>query len=294
MNKVLITGSTGFIGRNLKENLISRFNIICPTHQELDLLNENNVFRFIKENSIDIVIHAALWNPNKENDNYPPVMLNNNLRMFFNLARCNQYYKKMIYYGSGAEYSREHWTKNMKEEYFDDFVPKDQYSYSKYIMAKYTEKSDNIYNLRLFGVFGKYENWKRRFISNTICRIIFDLPIKIMHNAHLDYTYETDIVKITEMFINREPKYKTFNVCTGVAYNFKTLAEKIIAISNKKININILDDKSNKVYSGDNSRLLKEIDNYKFIDIDFAIHNLYNWYLDKKVLINRKELISVP
>ena len=72
----------------------------------------------------------------------------------------------MIYFGSGAEFSRKNWIPKMEENYYDKFVPTDQYGFSKYVMNKITEKSDNIYNLRIFGLFGKYDDWRYRFIPN--------------------------------------------------------------------------------------------------------------------------------
>ncbi len=42
----------------------------------------------------------------------------------------------------------------MPENYFDTHVPKDQYGFSKYIMAKYSEKLEGIVDLRVFGCFG--------------------------------------------------------------------------------------------------------------------------------------------
>ena len=44
--------------------------------------------------------------------------------MFFNLARGNDYFGKMLYYGSGAVFGRENWKPRMKEDYFDQNVPK--------------------------------------------------------------------------------------------------------------------------------------------------------------------------
>jgi GDP-L-fucose synthase len=104
----------------------------------------------------------------------------------------------MIYYGSGAEFDRNNWIPKMKEEYFDSFVPTDQYGFSKYIINKYTERAENIFNLRLFGVFGKYEDYQIRFISQTCCRAIYDLPITINQNVNFDYTYIDDVVEITD------------------------------------------------------------------------------------------------
>ena len=47
MTKILVTGSTGFLGRNIKEQFASDFEIFAPSHQELDLLNANGIENFL-------------------------------------------------------------------------------------------------------------------------------------------------------------------------------------------------------------------------------------------------------
>ena len=59
----------------------------------------------------------------------------------------------------------------MRESYFGRHIPTDIYGFSKYVIAKDIESvRRNIYNLRVFGIFGKYEDYKRRVISNNICQ----------------------------------------------------------------------------------------------------------------------------
>ena len=271
MKRLLITGGSGFIGRNLREQLNGVYSIFAPSHAELDFLDEGQIHRFIKNNDIDVVIHAALWNPSRESRKYPSRMVYNDLRMYFNLARCSDDYEKMIYFGSGAECDGRIYTPRMSENYFDTQVPVDGYGFSKYIMAKYTEHKSNIYNLRFFGVFGKYEDWRRRFISNAICKAILDLPITINQNIFFDYMYVKDFVKITEWFIEKDAKENVYNICTGMTFDLMTLAKKVITVSQKDLDILVFHGGLKKEYSGDNSKLLEEIGDYSFQNIDNCI-----------------------
>src|SRR4030042_1885459 len=136
----------------------------------------------------------------------------------------------------------------MREDYFDKHVPTDQYGFSKYIMTKYAQLNDNIYNLRLFGVFGKYDDWRTRFIPNVCCQAIIDMPIRMEQNKFYDFLSVDDLVKIVKWFINNKPKNSIYNVCTGGGNDLKTLAEKNIKISRKNLDIKILC----KTLNGDN------------------------------------------
>ena len=66
----------------------------------------------------------------------------------------------------------------MREDYFpkEPAFPNDVYSLSKYTISKLHQSSScsNIYNLRVFGIFGPYEDYQRRLISNNIVRL--ELP----------------------------------------------------------------------------------------------------------------------
>lgn len=56
---IFITGGTGFIGRNLKEQLGDKYKIYAPSHQELELLDERKVSDYLKKHHFDVVIHCA-------------------------------------------------------------------------------------------------------------------------------------------------------------------------------------------------------------------------------------------
>lgn len=289
--KILITGGNGFIARNLSEQLNDKYSSVVLSRKELDLLDSLKVFDYIKSNKFDVVIHGATYDAApKHSTKDPAKVLENNLRMFFNLARCKDYFGKMIYFGSGAEFGRENWMPRMKEDYFDQYVPTDQYGLSKYIMTKYAQLSGNIYNLRLFAVFGRYEDWRVRFISNACCHAVVGLPIRINQNVFFDFMHIDDLIKIIEWFIDNKPRRNVYNICTGNVNDFKSIAEKIIKISGKKPGIEIKTQGLGKEYSGDNSLLLGELKGFKFGSIDSSIKDLYGWYELNKEIIEKNKL----
>ena len=281
--KILITGGTGFIGRNLKEQLYDNYSIYAPTRTELNLLDEGRVFEYLKQNHFDVIIYTANYDAApKFSKNDPSKVLENNLKMFFNIARCQDCFKKMIYFGSGAEFGREYWIPKMKEDYFDQHVPVDQYGFSKYIMTNYVQLSSNMYNLRLFGVFGKYDDWRYRFISNACCKAVLNLPIVINQSQAFDFLYIEDLIRIVKWFIDNKPQKQVYNVCSGQSFDFKALAKKILKISGKRLEIIIKNESLGREYSGDNTLLMNELKACIFTPIDDAIKALYHWYDSNK------------
>ncbi len=275
MQKILITGGSGFIGRNLAEIFAGRYQVLAPSRQELDLIDDAAVHAYLRAHRFDVVVHAATGRSNRKTT--APNLFKNNCRMFFNFARNQHLYGRMLHTGSGAEFGVR--TPRMPESFFDNCVPTDDYAFAKYIAAKYTEAvSGNIYNLRVFGVFGKYEFWDVRFISNAICRVLFDIPISMRQNVLFDYLYIDDLAELVAWFIDHEPKHKTYNICRGETYDLLSLAQMVADISGKNPPIKVQHDGLAPEYSGDNSRLLGEIGEFRFTPMKESICDLYAWY----------------
>jgi GDP-L-fucose synthase len=58
--KILLTGSTGMVGRNLLEHRFARDHVwISPSRSELDLRNFSDVYQFVEYHRPDLIIHAA-------------------------------------------------------------------------------------------------------------------------------------------------------------------------------------------------------------------------------------------
>lgn len=276
--KILITGASGFIGRNLSEAFIGRYDVCSPNRQELNLFHSESVTEYLKRNRFDVIIHAANVNTSRNKTNSKYDSLDGNLRMFCNLARCSQYYGKMYYFGSGAEYDMNSYIPNMEESYFGVHVPSDPYGFSKYIMSELCSNYNNIFDLRLFGVYGKYEEYERRFISNAICRALAGFDISINKNVFFDYLYIEDLITIMEWFIWNDPKYKHYNVCRGTKIDLLSLAKIVRECLDIDCAINIKEQGLKPEYTGNNQRLKDEIHNLVFTNYNRSIEELIDWY----------------
>lgn len=274
MKKVLITGANSFIARNLVEQL-SEYELHSLTHEQLDLLDFNKVFNYLKQEKFDIVIHTATHTKEKEH------LYTNNMFMFINLYSCQNLYDKMIYFGSGAEYNRKYIPKYVKEDFFGKYKPESQfedpYFLSKYYMNTFIEDT-NIYNLRLFATFGKYDK-ETRPIPSLCLQALESNSLNIKENSSYDFLYISDICKIVKWFIENKPKYNDYNICTGVSRSFYSIAEIIHSfVEEKQLPINIKNENTSKEYSGDNSRLLNEMKNFEFTPFYDALKKVFDWY----------------
>lgn len=288
--KIFITGGSSFIGRNLKEQLREGYNIIAPSHKELDLLDTKTVNEYFKRNKIDTIVHAALYIGPKKKE-FAPDILRKNLIIFFNLIANRKRYKKLIVLGSGAEYNKARPIINVTEEDFGQSIPEDDYGFLKYCISKYVEQIRNVYALRLFAVYGKYEDYTRRFISQAICRTLFNLPIVIKQNVYFDYLFIDDLVKIIEFFIDRKPKYKWYNVGRGEKIDLLTIAKMIKKNMHSQHKIRILHPGWNNEYTCNNARLLSEIKGFQFTDFDQSLKILQDWYTMRKSHIGKEDLV---
>lgn len=288
--KILLTGRTGFIGKNLKEQLNS-YEIISPCHQELDLLDAYSVEKCLKEEYFDIIIHTANTNNTRNRSVTPYDSLDGNLRMFFNLERCRDYYGKLYYFGSGAEYDMRHYIPDMKEDYFGTHIPADPYGFSKYIMSKSCTDDSNIYDLRLFGVYGKYEEWERRFISNAICRALKGKDITLQKNVYFDYLWIDDLCGIMKWFIENEPEHHHYNVCRGSKTDLYSLARMVRKILDIDCDIIVGEPGWKPEYTGDNTRLIKELGDYKFTGFEESVSELCEFYKEHIDEIDESKLM---
>lgn len=281
---ILLTGAKGFIGKNLVVGLENDFNLFTPTHKELNLLIGNDVDRYIKNKKIDVVIHCAFT----QNGN----VCEDIIRMHINVTKNASNVKRIIYFGSGGEYSKDRHLIKVKESEVGEYIPNDEYGFGKYVVNELTKQHKNIVNLRLFGAYGKYEDLTHRFISNSIVKNLLHLPIKIKQNVIFDYLCIEDLIPIVKHFIKNPSKYSDYNVTPNESIDLKKIAQIVNKISNYKSKISIKHSGYNFQYTGENSRLKKELHTLKFTPYETGISNLYEFYRKKLKTIDKKSVIQ--
>lgn len=294
MKNVAVLGARGFIGKNTVHYLESscKYNVIAVTRDNVDLLNGEAVEEFLKSRKIDIIVHCANQGGTRKNQDGKMDVIGNNLKMFFNIERCLNEKIKFINFGSGAQYDKTRDLIKIKEEDFEQYIPKDDYGYSKYVMSKFIKnRSDNknmgkIYNPIIFGMYGVGEDYTYRFISNAIIKNILKMPIEINQNVVFDYLYIEDYFRILERMLDEDWEECEFNVTPNDSISLQRIAEYINEVGMYKSEILIKNEGMNYQYTGDNSRLLSLLgENFSFTPYQKAIEKMYKYYYD-----NRNEL----
>lgn len=289
MKRILLTGGNGFIGRNIREKLDEQYTIFSPSSQELDLLDRQAVTRYLQENKISDVIHCAVYSQ-KRRDKNPDADFSANMKMFFHLAEHSHYLDKIIYFGSGAEFDKSLSIYQVVEQEFGRSIPLlNDYGLSKYLMNLYARQSENIYNLRLFGVYGPYEDWRTCFISNLCCKSVYGLPLTVRQECVFDFLYIDDLMQPIQSLLESKPLYHDYNLCSGNPVRLTKIAEIVRKISGKDLEVQIFNPGENLEYTGCPECFRKEY-GLHLTSLEQGIQKLYSFYESSKDSIDREVL----
>ncbi|EAL8424448.1 NAD-dependent epimerase/dehydratase family protein [Campylobacter coli] len=290
---IFIIGSNGFIGKHLKEYLQQRYlhyTLYCPSSKELDLTNENAVDNFIKNRKIDIIIHLA--NKGEYKIGFQNTV-EYNLRIFLNLLKHANKVYKFLSFGSGAEYGKHCNIINIKEEECKNYAL-DSYGFYKQIASRLIKNYNNAIHLRLFGVYGEYEDYRFKFISNAIVKNLLKLPIVIYQNCFFDYIYIADLVRIIDHILHHDMCYQIYNATSGEEYKIDllTIANIVNNLSDFKSSIIILNKGLNNEYTSSNEKIFTEIKSFNFTPHEKAIANMRLYYQQNFDKIDGKAVID--
>ncbi|MDR1901493.1 MAG: NAD(P)-dependent oxidoreductase, partial [Treponema sp.] len=276
MKKILVTGGTGFIGRNVLPLLRRSYDVIAPARNELDIVDRQSVDAYLKNKRFDVLFHLAAPNALRNQNDIPEERFNYIVRAFLHFERHAKEFEKLIYLGSGAEYNKALDIVMAKETDVGKTIPEDPYGYAKYILNTITRHSDNIYNLRIFGCYGPADP-PGKFIRDAIDRCLRGKAITIRQDCRFDYMYVTDLAAILSWFIENTPRYHDYNTVTGKPVTLLEIAEMVAEKMSNKLSIQIVKEGWNKVYTADNTRLLSELEDFQFTTLGNGIDRQIAW-----------------
>lgn len=293
--RVLVTGGGGFIGRNLVEHLSRDHEVLAPSRMELDLTDPGALDAWFRKHEVDAVVHGAV-RPGHRNAADPSRQLWTNLRMFFGLMRNADRFGRLVFLSSGAVYGITRPLDRVTEDEFGAAVPSDDHGLSKYAIGQYLSQAyragaADVVELRLFGVFGKHEDYAIRFVSNAICKCLFDLPITLRQDRTFSYLYVKDLGPIVERFLVGPHAEVAYNVVPDWTDDLLDLAVRVRARSGKELPIVLGAPGKGLPYCASNARLRAEQPDLRFTPVDEAIADLYDWYADDLSVVDRSALL---
>lgn len=272
MKKILLTGGTGFVGRNILPILREKYDVFAPTRSELNVNDQRSVDTWLNKNNVDILVHCAIVNPAKTEDRNRDV-LSDTLKSFLCFNRYA--FEKIVYVGSGAEYDKSSDISDVSEEDIGKNIPADEYGLAKYALNEIARSSKNIVNMRIFGCYGPSEP-ERRFIRHAIDCCLKNEPVSIRQDCRFSYVYVKDLGQAVLRVLETATKFHDYNICSDT-YKLSELAEIVKKQMNNPLPIQIGTKGFNNEYSGSNTRFTAEFPDFEFTPIEQGIAEQILW-----------------
>ena len=252
MKKLLITGSNGMVGRNVKEHPKAKdYHLLTPSSAELNLLDKRAVDSYIKAQKPDIVVHCAgLVGGIIANMNNLDKFLTQNALMALNLINsCRESnIKNLLNITSSCIYPRNA-PNPLKESSLlsGAFEPTNEgYALAKVLSLKlceYISGADSSYRYKtlipcnLYGKYDKFDTQNAHLIPAVIVRIYkaktqgaSEISIWGDGSARREFMYAGDFADFVFYALNSfESLPQNLNVGVGVDY---TIDEYYRAIAN--------------------------------------------------------------
>ena len=247
--KILLTGSSGFIGSRLVKSLRESHEVFGvdikraeTTSYQIDLTLDNSrkyLSNMIKEKEISFVIHLAALIDVAEGELYPLRYWNTNVKGTYNVisAMKDSGISKIIFFSSAAVYKGI----NSTDQYLTENSPLDPisvYGRSKLeAESLLLESSLDFVILRLPNVAGGKELYIRHLIPLVFEKLSRNESPLIFGNTHptfdgtciRDYLHVDDVVQLIHIFLKgwNSKKHQIYNTGASMSYSVKQVMDKM-------------------------------------------------------------------
>ena len=301
MKKILITGSTGFLGKHLVKRLENDYELLTPSSDELNIQDIVALHNYIYEKSPNIIVHlAAVCGGIGANQKAPADFFIQNSMMSVNILSMSSYHKidKLITLGSVCSYPK--FTEiPFKEENIWDGYPEE--TNAPYGIAKknllvgcraYNEQyGDNFLHLIPVNMYGEHDNFNPD--SSHVIPALFEkfknakekeepfVEVWGDGSASREFLYAGDCADAIALALENYNDPDPINIGTGVEITIKDLVCKISKLFDYKGEIKYDTSKPN----GQPRRCLdvtKAKEKLGFeakITLDDGLEKTYNWYI---------------
>lgn len=251
-DSILITGSSGFVGKNLVTKLVELGykNLLLP---KIDLTNQLQVQHYFREHNPTYVIHlAAVVGGIAKNVSNPFKFLNENIQIQTNVinAAIDNKVKKFLFLSSSCCYPKDYPIQPLKEEFMmkADLEPTNYgYALAKITgmkMCEYGNKQSNtnfivLSPTNLYGPGDHFDLQNSHALAALIMKVHkgfysshsedFDIQVWGSGNQRREWLYIDDLIDCLIWSMNNLEKTETFlNVGTGIDISMNELTMEII------------------------------------------------------------------
>jgi GDP-L-fucose synthase len=303
--KILLTGSTGFLGRHARAVLESNYgaqSVFCPKSSDYDLMQLNQVERLFEEFRPDVVVHLAGYvggiGANKE---FPADFYFRNTILTANVFHiaAKTGVKKIIYPIGGCSYPANAISPIDESQFWCGYPQEESapYSTSKMmgiVAAKSYQKQHGLNATvivpgNMYGPFDNYNNFSSHVIPAMIRRF-YEAKSKgdqeiVMWGSGApvrDFVYAPDVAKLIPFFIDSFSEIGPINISSGTSISIKDLAlmiKKIIKFEGQiKWDVSKPDGQMKKIFS------VKKLNDLKLncpTKIEDGLRLTINWFEDQ-------------
>lgn len=105
-DRILITGASGFVGSRAAEYLQDKYELLTPSHGELDITSAEDVERFIQTNRPDVILHLAAISNTGYCEEHPDESMLVNVTSVGNIAKsAARHSVKLVFFSSDQIYN---------------------------------------------------------------------------------------------------------------------------------------------------------------------------------------------
>ena len=266
--KILVTGSSGFVGTHLVKKLSKKHQIIkYDLVDKQDILNEKLLK--LKLQGVDVVIHLAAFISATESWEKPTEYMRNNVLGTLSVVNCviKSGVKKMIFFSSAAVKVK----------------PLTPYAVSKInaeeIVKLYSDQIETIM-VRPENIYGLGQKANYGYVIHSFIKAVKSgdsMNIYGSGNQSRDFIYIDDVVDVVEKLITSKVKSgSVVSLGTGKQTKIVDLARLVMKVMHKKITIKHSDKRKEPWKSVANVKTLLGlgINVKKFVNLENGIRKL--------------------
>ncbi len=298
MNKYLITGFSGFVGRHFveylenheKDCLVKGLDIQSPDFkldhyknikigfENIDLLSKDQVEYIIQEFQPNYILHLASFSSVAYSWRDPVQSFQNNTNIFLNLIDAVRKLSKgtrVLSIGSSEEYGNVNEDLSLKEDHKLD--PVSPYAVARISQEYLSRVYVNGYGLdivltRSFNHIGPMQN--DIFVVSSLAKQLVEIKKSGKNKGRLvtgdvsivrDFTDVRDVVHAYYLLLKNGKKGHIYNVCSGIGLSIKDIIDIMAKQLNVEVDINI------------DHRLIRPADNRKIIGSNEKIKREIGW-----------------